>query len=196
MTEVDARRRRLNCRSAKRFMACNGQLFRRNNNGFRAIQPIEARRKIISAFHDEIGHWDLQTTKKFVLDRYWWPVVHRDVNDYVRGCDGCQKATPIPKYKTTLQFPMTSLFDTYSIDFAGPLPRTPSGKRYILIAVEHLTGWPITRAIVTSTPEEVLEFVKEEIIHCFGIPRVVVSDKATSFTASVLDAFMARNGIT
>ena len=63
--------------------------------------------------------------------------VHRDVNDYVLGCDGFQEAKPIPKYKITLRFPMTSLFDTYSIDFAGTLPRTPFGKRYILIAVDH-----------------------------------------------------------
>ena len=118
------------------------------------------------------------------------------MNDYVRGCDSCQKSTPIPKYKTTLRFPMTSLFDTYSIDFARPLPRTPSGKRYILIAVKHLTGWPIAKATVTSTAEEVLKFVKEEIIYCFGLSRVVVSDNATCFTASVLDAFMARNEIT
>ena len=76
MTEVDARRRRLNRRSAKRFMACNGQLFRKTNNGLRAIPPIEAGRRIISTFHDQIGHWDLQTTNKFVLDRYWWPAVH------------------------------------------------------------------------------------------------------------------------
>ena len=51
-------------------------------------------------------------------------------------------------------------------------------------------------ATVTWTAEEVLKFLNEEIIHCFGLPRVVVSDNATFFTASVLDAFMARNGIT
>ena len=196
MTELDARRRRLNRRNAKRFMACNNRLFRRTNSGLRAIPPIEARKKIVRAFHDEIGHWDLETTKRFVLDRYWWPTVHRDVNGYVRGCEGCQRASPIPKYKTTLRFPMTSLFDTYSVDFAGPLPRTPTGEKYILVAVEHLTGWPIARATATSTAEEVLKFVKEEIIHCFGLPRVVVSDNATCFTASVLESFMARNGIT
>ena len=56
MTEADARRRRLNCRSTKRFMACKGQLFRRTNNGLPSIPPIEAQRRIICAFHDERGH--------------------------------------------------------------------------------------------------------------------------------------------
>ena len=82
------------------------------------------------------------------------------------------------------------------MDFAGPLPRKPTGKKYILVAVEHLTGWAIARATETSTAEEVLRFMKEEIIYCFGLPRVVVSNNATCFTASVLDSFMARNGIT
>ena len=38
--------------------------------------------------------------------------------------------------------------------------------------------------------------MKGEIIHCFRLPRVVISDNATCFTASVLDAFTARKGIT
>ena len=56
MTEVDAPRRRPNRQSAKSSMACNGQLFRRTNNGLRVILPIEARRRINRAVHDEIGH--------------------------------------------------------------------------------------------------------------------------------------------
>ena len=195
MTERDARRLRLNRRNAKRFMVCHDGLFRRTNSGLRAIPPLEARGRIIRAFHDEIGYWDLETTKRFVLDRYWWPTVHQDVNGYVRGCDGCQKARQIPGYKNTLRFPMTSLFHTYSVDFAGLLPRTPTGNKCVLVAIEHLTGWPIARATESSTAEEVLRFMKEEMIYCFGLPRGVVSDNATCFKASVLDAFMARNGI-
>ena len=73
---------------------------------------------------------------------------------------------------------MKSLFDTYSVDFVGPLPRTPTGKMYIVVAAEHLTGWPISRDTATSTAEEVLKFVKEEIIHYFGLRRDVVVDNA------------------
>lgn len=91
---------------------------------------------------------------------------------------------------------MTSLFDKYYVDFAGTLPRATTGKKYILVAVVYLTCSPIAKTTATSTAEEVFKFAKEEIIHYFGLPPVVVSEKATCFTASVVYAFVARNGIT
>ena len=91
--------------------------------------------------------------------------------------------------------PVSQLFEPLSIDFAGPLPKTKNGRRYILIAVEHLTGWPLAWATETATSAEVIKFVKEEIIHSVGPPRTIVSDNATCFSAAALKNFMSRQGI-
>ena len=91
--------------------------------------------------------------------------------------------------------PVSQLFETFSIDFFGPLPKTKNGKRYILIAVEHLTGWPLAWGTETATSAEVIKFVEEEIIHSFGPPRTIVSDNATCFSAAALKNFMSRQGI-
>lgn len=66
--------------------------------------------------------------------------------------------------------PITGLFDTNSVDFAGSLPVTKNGKVYILVAVEHLTGWPIVRAIKDATATTVISFFLEDIIRQFGTP--------------------------
>ena len=157
--------------------------------------PKEDRVSILRTFHDDVGHWDLETTKRFVLDRYWWATVHPDISDYVRSCRGCQLATPIPKYRTTLHLPITSLFDVFSIDFAGPLPRSANGNRYVLAADEHLTGWPLASVMKNATARVVLDFTHDEIIHPFGPPRTIVSDNATYFKASTLQMFMEAKGI-
>lgn len=153
------------------------------------------RSDILQAFHDEIGHWDTDTTKPFVLDRYRWPTAHTDIHRYVRGCDGCQRASPLPKYRTTLPFPLTNLFDTFSVDFAGPLPKSTFAKRYVLVGVEHLTGWPLGRATKSSSAEEVIKFVKEEVLYSFGPRLTIISDNATCFTAKSLVKFTRDNGI-
>ena len=160
------------------------------------VVPISNREEVLKGFHDDIGHWDLKTTRQFITERYWWPTVYADVRDYVKSCHGCQKACPIPKYKTTLRLPISSLFDTFSIDFAGPFPATSSGNRFVLVAVEHLTGWPIAMATSDSTAQVVLKFVKREIMYSFGPPHTIVSDNATCFTASAVFSFMAQHGIT
>lgn len=156
---------------------------------------IEKRNSILHAYHDEIGHWDETATRHFVSTRFWWPNMYHELHEYVRSCESCQKCTPLPKYKTSLRTPISSLFDVFSIDFAGPLPTTEKGNCYVLIAVEHLTGWHIARPTKDATADSVIDFVAREMIHSFGPPRYVVSDNANCFTAGSLQAFIDAHGI-
>ena len=82
-----------------------------------------------------------------------------------------------------------------SIDFAGPLPMSKEGTRYTLIAVEHLTNWPIAVATKTATAAEVIRFVNEEIVYSFGPLMIIISDNANAFTATALVEFLARRNI-
>lgn len=77
---------------------------------------------ILKTFHDNFGHWDKETTRKSVIDCYWWPQMRRVTHNYLKYCDRCQKATTLLPYHTNLNVSLTSLFETYSIDFAGLLP--------------------------------------------------------------------------
>ena len=82
--------------------------------------PKDLRPQVLETFHDRIGHWDSTTSRQFFVDRYWCPGVAADIFSHVKTCKGCQLAQPAPKYRTTLRMPITGLFDTFSIDFAGP----------------------------------------------------------------------------
>ena len=92
-----------------------------------------------------------------------------DVHTYVRSCHERQLFSPLPPYRTTVSLPLTDLFGTFSIDFAGPLPESPTGNKYIL--VEHLTGWPIAKATPRATADVVQDFVESEIIYSFRAPH-------------------------
>lgn len=81
------------------------------------------------------------------------------------------------------------------MDFAGPLSKSGSGKRYMLVAVEHLTGWLIAKPTETSTVEEVVKLIEEEIIYNFGSLGRIVSDNATCFTTPTLENLMKKHGI-
>lgn len=118
-----------------------------------------------------------------------------DVLKFVRSCVGCQKLKPIPKYRTTLRIPLTGLFDTFSMDFAGSLHLCENEEKYLLIAVEHLTGWPIVRVTTRDTSDVVLSFVQEEIVFCFGLPRYIVSNNARCFKTFQVQAFMWNVGV-
>ena len=182
-------------RNAKRFAVWDGSLFRRVEKRLKLVPRLDQRMSILQTYHDEIGHWDRNSTRTMLTDRFWWPSMYKEVHDYVKTCEDCQKMTRIPRYYSGLRTPMTSLFDVFSIDFAGPLPTTPRGNKHLLICVEHLTGWPIVCPTPTATASEVITFVDDRIILPFGKPRVIVSDNGPCFTARSLEAFMNVNDI-
>lgn len=92
--------------------------------------------------------------------------------------DASQKLTPIRNYKTTPSLLVFGLFETFLIDFAGPFKETSSEKRHLFIEVEHLTGWPIAVAAKEPTAKVVLNFVQQEIIDPFGLPKRIISDNS------------------
>ncbi len=108
---------------------------------------IDDRPDLLTAIHDDIGHWDFRATYKILADRYWWPSMSNYVATHVRTCDECQNTKQYARYKSAQHQPVSGIFDTWSLDFAGPLPRTARGNRYLLVGVEHLTGWPVAARI-------------------------------------------------
>ncbi len=134
-------------RKSKNYFIGDGNLFRRTKKGARYIPNIDDRPDLLTALHDDIGHWDFRASYKILADRYWWPSMRNDVAAHVRTCDECQKTKPYARYKSAQHQPVSGIFDTWSLDFAGPLPRTARGNRYLLVGVEHLTGWPVAAAL-------------------------------------------------
>ena len=101
---------------------------------------------------------------------------------------------PLPTYRSALRTPLTILFDLFSIDFAGPLPTSRAGNKYMLVCVEHLTGWLIVIPTSNSTGGTVINFVGDHILHPFRPPHIIVSDNAICFTATSIVAFMDEIG--
>ena len=93
---LDDRRRSHMKANAKNFLVWESMLFRPTIHDLRVVVPLPDREKVLKGFHDDIGHWGLNTSSQFVTERYWWPTFCTDVRDYVKSCDGCQMARPIP----------------------------------------------------------------------------------------------------
>jgi hypothetical protein len=38
------------------------------------------------------GHFAIEITQRKILDvGYWWPTIYKNVHDYCRSCDACQR---------------------------------------------------------------------------------------------------------
>lgn len=73
------------------------------------------------------------------------------------------------------------LFHTWAMELIGPIHPTSRGNQWILVATEISTKWVEAVSLGKATGVAVTNFIKENIICRFGIPKVILSDNGTPF---------------
>ena len=114
---------------AKDFLIQDERLFRRTKYGIRFVTHIEMRASILNRLHDEVGHWDFNSTYTFVRDRFRWPNMRKEVEKLLKSCVTCRKTRPVNRKELAGRIPISGILHTWCIDFARPLPRTNTGNQ-------------------------------------------------------------------
>ncbi|GFW72530.1 gypsy retrotransposon integrase-like protein 1 [Trichonephila clavipes] len=138
------------------------------------------------------------TKSKDKLNRYfYWPNCYRDMEQFVKTCDQCQRAgKPNDKKKAPLKLVpvIQEVFTKLNIDACGPLPITSKGNRYLITAICMSSKFP--EAIPVSDISSVS--VTDALLNIFsrmGFPREIQCDQGTSFTSALTTEFFERFGI-
>ncbi|MCR2848173.1 integrase catalytic domain-containing protein, partial [Heyndrickxia coagulans] len=76
------------------------------------------------------------------------------------------------------------------MDIIGKIYLTLSkGHNFILVATDYLTKWVEAVPLKKVGQEDIIQFIKEHIIHRFGIPQSVTTDQGTMFTGDEITYF-------
>ena len=178
---------------AKNYHMHDGDLYRRTAKGLRFVPGEKERISIMKGLKDEIGHWSFAKTYKIISDRFWWPKIRVDAAHFVRSWESCQKTNPAEQNGPYGRMPVSGLFHTWSIDFAGPLRETTAGNKSILVAIENLSSWPVSKAIGTNSSNSsgVIKFVEEQTCQLYGNPRRILSDGDPKFDSAAVRDYAA-----
>ena len=101
-----------------------------------------------------------------IMQRFYWPTLYRDVAAWCRTCEKCQKHSPIRNLRAPL-VPLPVIeepFTRIAMDVVGPLPRSSSGHKYILVVCDYATRYP--EAIPMKAVDA--EHVAEELVTVFS----------------------------
>ena len=170
-------------------------MFKKSNKSERIynqlVVPSNLRGEVLKIAHDGVmsGHLGIRKTTDRILNEFFWPTVRKDVQQYCKTCDICQKT--IPKGKIS-QLPLgkmpiiDTLFSRVAIDIVGPIsPPSDKGNRFILTVVDYATCYPEAMALRTIDTENVAEALIE-IYSRVGIPREVLTDQGKQFTSDLM----------
>ena len=63
------------------------------------------------------------------------------------------------------------------------------GHNFILVATDYFTKWVEAIPLKKAEKKDVIQFIKEQIIHKFGIPQSITIDQGTMFTREEMNYF-------
>ena len=111
------------------------------------VLPQQCRSLALRIAHDvpTAGHLGTNKTKGRILKCFYWPGVFRDVSNYCKTCEVCQKGQGRRCLRQAEMIPMPLIdrpFQRIAMDVIGPLPRTRSGHKYILTICDYATRYP------------------------------------------------------
>jgi transposase InsO family protein len=106
--------------------------------------------------------------------------MRRDVKEYVRSCDSCQRNKPRNQSQIGLLNPLevpNRRLEQVTLDFVMEFPRTPPRHDEILVIVDRLSK--IVYICPTTSEVDAVGSAKLFFNHCYrhyGLPRKIVSD--------------------
>lgn len=120
----------------------------------------------------------------------WWPGIDGDIERMIQNCIPCQQnqKVPPPAPLHAWEWPNRP-WARLHIDHAGPF----LGKQFLIVVDAH-SKWMESRTVSSTSTHTTIRHLRS-IFATHGLPEIVVSDNATSFTSTEFQEFMTRNGI-
>lgn len=188
---------------SRKYLEKDGLLYYKHFNGkttelLLAI-PREKVDEILRTFHDNIysgGHFSKFKTLKKIKERYHWPQMEQDVQNYTQTCEACQlRRTPTYKQfdNLTPQIPPTQPFQRLIIDYMGPITQS-RGYKYILMITDCTTRMIFARCTRSADAKTTAKILLE--LFCqYGYAKILTHDQGTHFMGSVLKQLLLSLGI-
>jgi len=183
------------------------------DESFKIVVPKALKSIIFRLHHDHplSGHRGVHLTTLNISRKYVWYKMQKEIRQYVRSCETCQKVNPSNQKPGGTLSPNRTQFpwEIIAIDIVGPLP--PSGPEppakpvkkphkgnrklgrpakpvekdkysYIFVIIDTLSKWVELFPLKTVSAQQIVQKFFETICR-FGFPRQVISDNGTQFTS-------------
>ncbi|KAM1196538.1 hypothetical protein ACFX2J_022892 [Malus domestica] len=81
----------------------------------------------------------------------------------------------------------------WAMDFVGQIyPASSKGHTFIIVATDYFTKWVEASSIKSITSAAVKNFIETKILHRFGVPETIVTDRAPSFISKEVEEFASK----
>ena len=186
------------------FLYENEILYRINNTKIQLCVPPRLQHSIMYQCHDvpSAGHLGMKRSYQRLTSRYYWPTMHKDMEEYIRTCPECNLHKPPPrKHKEPLGYRdlPTGVWETVHMDIWSPgqdTAPTSRGNKMVLAFIDAFSKYVVAVPIPNRTAQTVADVIVNRLLPQEGPPVTIVSDNALEFKSRAQQRVYEMFGIT
>lgn len=147
---------------------------------------------VLKEFHDTPigGHQGSNKMLAKISNQYQWVGMKKDIKDFVRRCEICQKNKYSKQTRVPMQITTTATrpMERIALDVVGPLPLTINGNKYLITYQDDLTKYVGAFPIPNQEAETIARAFVQNIILRFGMngKMSILTDQGSNFESELL----------
>ncbi|XP_022850814.1 uncharacterized protein LOC111372665 [Olea europaea var. sylvestris] len=172
---------------AVRYCLIEGVLFRKSFTlpYLRCLKPSESLQALTEVHEGICENHERARALAYKLIRYgyYWPSLKKNVADYIRKCDKCQKFGNIMHAPTEelASIHYSAPFEQWGVDILGPFPLARGQLKFVAVAVEYFKKLVEAEPLATISEPKLRSFIWKSTICRFGIPKVLITNNGRQF---------------
>ena len=179
-------------RKKGKFVFRNGLLYRKNKaqhkdeEYLQFVLPRNFRKQALEACHNDIGHLGKERVLSLLTDRFYWPNMSKDVEEYVETCPRCLRFKTIPEHAELTPICISRPLELVHMDFLTiESPKTDKNIN-VLIVTDHFMQYAQAFVTRSQTASVVANTLWEHFFSNYGFPEKILSDQGRNFESSLI----------